>query len=235
MSEDQAKRAAATETTHDHIVSSFDDDIVEIKNQLSRMGSEVELQLMSCMEAIAEHRALPRETIKAREKDINALHDDVDQRALRLFARRQPMAKDLRANVGAMKMAAELERMGDLAKTIGYRSADLAEFPPLDITPRVKALADVVVAQVRSAMTAFDDGDVGLAVEAWKDDDKVDDLYTALVREVLLAMTESNESVDPGVHVLFVVKNLERIGDHVTNLAEIIHFTESGQQLETSI
>lgn len=231
---DPTSSAVSASPNHGHIVRSFDDELDALSSEIVRMGGYVEAQLKACMNAVVSQTPEDRKDIRAREREVNSLQEEVDQRALRLFALRQPMARDLRYTVGAMKMASELERIGDLAKVIGYRAEDLSEYARFDITPRLERLGQLVLSQVNEALDAFGSGDVDQARRVWDGDDAVDTLYNDLVREVLVAMAEETGVVDPGAHILFVLKNLERIGDHATNIAETIHFIELGRPLEVS-
>ena len=157
---------------------------------------------------------------------------DIDTAAIRLLALRQPMAADLRQVVGCLKIAADLERIGDYAANIAKRSISLSQTPvvrPVTAIPRMGRLVLEIVAEV---LNAFVHRDVTRALEAWSRDEEVDDLYTSLFRETLTYMMEDPRNITPCTHLLFIAKNLERIGDHATNIAEIIHFMEVGEAID---
>lgn len=218
-------------THSSHIVTAYGDELDQLADELARMGGLVETQLETAVGAVVRRDVGVVPQVRAREKQVNALRDEIEKRVLRLFALRQPMATDLRMTISALKVATDLERCGDLAKNIAYRAGDLVEFAPLSLLRQVEALGAIVTKQLREVLDALSSGDVEPAIRVWRADDEVDERYNALIRDMLMSMTEDSSLVEPGVHILFVAKNLERIGDHATNVAEAVHFMVTAEQL----
>ena len=217
-----------------HIVTAYGEELDQLADELARMGGLVETQLENAIAAIVRRDAGVVAGVREREKQVNAMQVDVEKRVLRLFALRQPLATDLRMTISALKIATDLERVGDLAKNIAYRAKDLSEYAPLAMTDQVDRLGGIVIKQLREVLDALSSSDVEPAIRVWRADDEVDERYNALVREMLVAMSQDPGLVEPGVHFLFVAKNLERIGDHATNIAEAVHFMVTAGPLEVS-
>ena len=222
------------QTQHSHIVSAYGAELEQLSDDLLRMGGLVETQLNESVMAFVRRDVNAIPAVREREAKVNRLHDDVEKRVIRLFALRQPMATDLRVTISAMKIASDLERMGDLAKTIAFRAEDMKDFPPMPVLGQLERLASLVGKQLHDVLESLARKDAATAIQVWRADDEVDEHHNAVTREVLLSMTQSPEFVEPGVPVLFVSKNLERLGDHATNIAEAVHFMTTGAQLEDS-
>lgn len=218
-----------------HIVSAYGAELDTLADELARLGGLVEIQLAEALSAFARRDASASAVVREREVKVNALTDAVEKRVIRLFALRQPMATDLRMTVSALKIAADLERVGDLAKNIAYRAQDMAEFAPMEEAGQVERLGAIVSKQLREVLDAMTSGQIETALRVWRADDEVDEHYDALTRDVLVSMTRNPDWVGPGAHILFVGKNLERVGDHATNIAEAVHFMVTGTHLETSM
>ena len=214
-----------------HIVTAYGEELDQLSDDLARMGGLVETQLEKSISAVVRRDASMKADIKAREAQVNALQVDIEKRVLRLFALRQPLATDLRMTISALKIATDLERIGDLAKNIAYRAGDLAGYAPMPLTQQVERLGAIVIKQLSEVLDALSSAEVEPAVRVWHSDDEVDERYNTLVREMLMSMTEDSGLVGPGVHILFVAKNLERIGDHATNIAEAVHFMVTASPL----
>lgn len=215
-----------------HIVTAYGDELDQLASELARMGGLVESQLADALMAFVRRDASPAAPIRERESQVNGMQSDIEKRVLRLFALRQPLATDLRMTISALKIAADLERIGDLAKSIGYRAADLSEYEHFDLLVRVEKLGTLALKQLREVLDALSSGEIEPAVRVWHSDDEVDEHYEALVREMLVSMSEDSDLIEPGAHVLFAVKNLERIGDHATNIAEAVYFMVTGDELD---
>lgn len=218
-----------------HIVTAYGEELDQLADDIARMGGLVETQLETAVNAVVRRDASIVADVKARERQVNALQVDVEKRVLRLFALRQPLATDLRMTISAIKIATDLERVGDLAKNIAYRAGDLAEFQPVELTQQIEKLGNVVTQQLRRVLDALSSADVDPAIRVWQSDDEVDERYNTLVREMLLSMTKDSSLVGPGVHILFVAKNLERIGDHATNIAEAVHFMVTAGPIKEAV
>lgn len=215
-----------------HIVTAYGEELDQLADELARMGGLVETQLETALAAIVRRDASLVSSVKAREKQVNAMQVDVEKRVLRLFALRQPLATDLRMTISALKIASDLERVGDLAKNIAYRGEDMAEFAPPPVLGQVERLGAIVTQQMQEVLDALGSFQIEPALRVWHSDDEVDEHYNSLIADVLTSMKVDSNFVGPGHHVLFVAKNLERIGDHATNIAEAVHFMVTGQHLE---
>ena len=176
---------------------------------------------------------LAGQVVQADER-LDQYERTIDTDAIRMLALRQPMATDLREVVGALKIAADLERIGDYAANVAKRAISLTQTPvvrPLVAVPRMGRLVQEILNDILDAYTTRN---VQQALEAWSRDEEVDDLYTSLFRETLTYMMEDPRNITPCTHLLFIAKNIERMGDHATNVAETIHFVEVGEPISTS-
>ena len=159
------------------------------------------------------------------------MEEEIDQFAIRLLATRQPMASDLRLIAMAMKISNDLERMGDYATNIAKRCERLAKEPPVKPLYTIPRMAQISQAMVKDVLDAYVERDTDKAIAVWRRDDEVDDLFTSLFRELLTYMMEDARNISPCIDLIFVAKNLERIGDHATNIAEKIHYIIHGQRI----
>ena len=216
----------------DHIVRSFDEELGQITAEVARMGGLTEAQIGEALDCVLRRDVKLAEAVAARDTQLDAMEAEIEKKAIRVIALRQPMANDLRHAVAAMKIASNLERCGDLAKNIAKRSLVLAGMDAATPLSRsIDRLGRLVAARLKDVLDAYTSGDVGRAVAVWKRDDEIDSHYDSLFRELLALMSNSPDSVAAGAHLLFVAKNLERIGDHATNIAEIIHYELTGETL----
>lgn len=219
---------------HTHIVTAYGEELDKLADELARMGGLVEMQLEAAVAAVVRRDASVIPEVRKREVQVNAMQVDIEKRVIRLFALRQPLATDLRMTISSLKIASDLERVGDLAKNIAYRSKKLVGFAPLDLMHSVERLGVIVGKQLHEVLDALSSFDIEPAVRVWRNDDEVDDHYNGLIREMLLAMSKDPSLVGPGAHILFVAKNLERVGDHATNIAEALHYIVTGEALEST-
>ena len=219
---------------HEHIVKSFDDALDNLRRSIVEMGGEAERQIDASIQCVMRRDAtLAGQVVKADER-LDQYERTIDTDAIRMLALRQPMATDLREVVGALKIAADLERIGDYAANVAKRAISLTQTPvvrPLVAVPRMGRLVQEILNDVLDAYTTRN---VQQALEAWSRDEEVDDLYTSLFRETLTYMMEDPRNITPCTHLLFIAKNIERMGDHATNVAETIHFVEVGEPISTS-
>lgn len=217
----------------DHTVRAFSQDLEQMTADLARMGGLAEDLLTDALRAIASQDATLADTVVARDVQIDDLQVEVEKKIHRLLALRQPLANDLRQTISALKIAAELERIGDLAKNIAKRTKllDSAQIPAA--LNGVSRMGRVVIAQLKRVLDAYAAMEHEAAVQVWERDEEVDEHYTSLFREVLTYMMEDPRTITGCTHLLFVAKNLERIGDHCTNIAEEIHFLVTGEPLTT--
>jgi phosphate transport system protein len=178
--------------------------------------------------------ALGRQVV-ALDVEIDKLQHQIEELAVTTIARRQPMAVDLREIVSSLRVATDLERIGDLAKNIGKRVGQLdGDFNPLKLIRGLQHMTTLVQSQVKSVLDAYAAHNLPAAMEVWKGDEEVDAICTSLFRELLTYMMEDPRNITGSTHLLFIAKNIERIGDHATNIAETIHFLVMGAQLRTA-
>jgi phosphate transport system protein len=214
-----------------HTVKSFDEDIAQLRAIITRMGGLCELQISAAVEALVSRNIEAALQVVADDKRIDALEAEAEALAVRIIALRAPLAGDLREIVAAMKIAGVLERMGDYAKNIAKRASALAQAPPIEPVVIVPEMARAVVAMIRDVLDAFVDRDITLARAVYERDQQVDDFYNSLFRSLLTFMMENPHYITPSTHLLFVAKNLERIGDHATSVGEMVYFAVTGEHL----
>ncbi len=215
----------------EHIVKSFDDELDELTAEVARMGGLAEKLLSDALDAVVSRDgALANEVIQ-RDKEIDALQLELERRVILLLALRQPMASDLRRTFSALKISGDLERIGDLAKNIAKRALILNEQRPMSLTRSVHRMGHVVSNMLKDVLDAYTTADVDLAIDVWRRDDEIDAHYNSLFRELLTYMMEDSKTITMCTHLLFMAKNLERIGDHGTNIAENVHYLVTGEEL----
>ncbi len=215
----------------EHTVRAFSQDLEEMTGDIARMGGLAEDLLTDALRAIEARDLTLADTVVGRDVHIDALQAEVEKKIFRLLALRQPMANDLRQTISALKMAAELERVGDLAKNVAKRTKLLDKAPPPGAMKGVARMGRVVISQLNRVLDAYAALDKDAAVAVWRRDEEVDEHYTSLFREVLTYMMEDPRTISGCAHLLFVAKNLERIGDHCTNIAEEVNFLVTGEAL----
>ncbi len=215
---------------HNHIVKSYDQEQAALLDELIRMGEMSVAQLEAALDVLERRDDRAAERVIANDDAIDALEHQVNQDVVRLI-RRGPMATDLRIILAALRVASDIERIGDLAANIAKRSMALNLAPPLPHTRGLDALGRLAARQVREVLDAYvrRDGEAALRVRAH--DAELDTLYTGLFRELLTYMMEDARAITPCTHLLFMAKNLERIGDHATNIAENVWFLVHGDDL----
>ena len=215
----------------EHTVKAFDEDITRLRGLIAEMGGLAEVSLAEAMEALVKGNSELAKGVVARDKRIDALEAEVDRLAIPVIALRAPMADDLREVIAALKIAGVVERIGDYAKNIA-KSTDKIEgrkkFEPLTLIP---AMAEVAGEMVHDVMTAFAARDAALAAEIVARDDKVDAFYNSIFRNLVSHMIENPSSISSAAELLFVARNIERIGDHATNVAEMVHYAATGAYL----
>jgi len=216
----------------EHTVKSYEDELNTLMAECARMGGQAEAQVADSLEAVVRRDQLLASTVVSRDEKLDALEAEIERKAIRLIALRQPLANDLRRTVGAMKIAHNLERIGDLAKNIAKRSLVLVEAEPMTpLTRSIERMGRLVVARLKSVLDAYTGSDVERAIAVWSRDDEVDEHYNSLFRELLTYMMADPRTITACAHLLFIAKNLERIGDHATNIAEIVHYEITGEDM----
>jgi phosphate transport system protein len=218
-------------TQHEHIVKSFDSELKRLYLEINGMGDLALQQLGHALDAVNQRSAALADQVIAADQKIDALEQEVGQDVLRLLALRQPMARDLREVYGALKVSADIERIGDYAKNIAKRSKVLSGSNLLPATGSLTPLITLAKALVADALQSYREHDQERALSVRERDVELDALYTRLFREVLTYMAEDPRQITPCTHLLFMAKNIERIGDHATNIAEVAYFVVTGNNL----
>lgn len=216
----------------EHTTRAFDDDLQELTRLVAEMGGLAERQIGESLDALIRRDTALGARVVAADAEIDRLQRMIEERAVLTIARRQPMAVDLRAIVGAMRVAADLERIGDLAKNMGKRVVALdSDFHPMKLIRGLEHMTDLVQSQVKSVLDAYAARDLPSAMAVWKGDEEVDAICTSLFRELLTYMMEDPRNIGFCIHLMFCAKNIERIGDHATNIAETVFYMIEGQQM----
>ena len=214
----------------EHIVKSYDDELKHLNTLISRMGGLVETQLDASIQAVLRRDPEGAEKVVKGDVQIDELETEVEALVVRLLALRQPMAVDLRYIVSALKIAADLERFGDHAKSIAKRAIAISQVPRIP-APGLDRMARMVQRMIKDVLDAYLDNDTDKAVKVWRSDAEVDELYNSLFRELLTYMMEDPRNITGCTHLLFIAKNVERMGDHATNIAETVHYQVKGIKL----
>jgi phosphate transport system protein len=213
-----------------HIVKTYGEELEQLSAEVVLMGGLAEAQVADAVEAVARRDVALAQSVVQRDHRLDDLEKDVEKKCIRLIALRQPMADDLRRTVAAMKIATSLERTGDLAKNIAKRAIVVAEAEPMSpITRSIERMGKLVSSRLRDVLDAYKGGKIDLAQSVWASDAEVDEHYNALFRELLTYMMGDPRMISACTHLLFMAKNLERIGDHATNIAEHIHYELTGE------
>ncbi len=216
----------------EHTVKAFDEELSRICAEVARMGGLAEAQIADAIETVVRRELPLADQVIARDRRLDEIDADIEAKGIRLIALRQPVAHDLRQVMAAMKISSELERVGDLSKNIAKRAVVLAESEPITpLTRSIERMGKLVASRLKEVLDAYSRRDVERAVSVWSRDDEVDQQYDSLFRELLTYMMGDPRTIQAGAHLLFVAKNLERIGDHATNIAELIHYELTGEQL----
>jgi phosphate transport system protein len=218
--------------TDHHIVTSYDIDLQSLRQSLLDMGKEAEEMMKDAVTSLAQGDIPLAESVVAADPQLDRLQRHLEERAVLLIARRQPMAIDLREIISTIRLAGDLERIGDLAKNNAKRVLAIrAPLPAGKVKNDIQRLSDLVLSQLRNALNAYARRDDVEALEIWRNDASIDELYTAIFREVLQSMIESHQEIASSTHLLFCAKNIERIGDHITSIAETVHYLLTGESL----
>jgi phosphate transport system protein len=212
----------------EHTVKAFDEDITKLRGLIAQMGGMAEVAVQNAMDALVTGDDALAEKIIADDQKLDALESEVDKLAVRIIALRAPMADDLREVIAALKIAGVVERIGDYSKAIAKAARqieDRKKFGPLTLVP---AMGEIAAEMVHDAMTAYAARDAVLAREVILTDEKVDNFYESIFRNLVSHMVENPSTISSAAQMLFVARNLERIGDHATNVAEMVHFAATG-------
>ena len=215
----------------EHIVRSFSQELTRLRNMLVEMGGLVEHQLALATAAVVDGDAEAATRAVSQDPAVDRLEREVENTAIRTLALRQPMGVDLRQVVAAMKVSSDLERIGDYAANVAKRSAVLSQFRVPYSLGGIAQMSRLVQENLKLVVDAVGENDAVKATQVWRSDQAVDDLYNVVFRELITYMMEDPRSITPCTHLLFIAKNLERIGDHATNVAELIHYAVTGESL----
>jgi len=216
----------------DHTIKAFDIDLQELARMVAEMGGMAERQIDEAVQSLARRDAKLAQRVVALDPAIDNLQRDIEERAILTIARRQPMAVDLREIVGALRVSNDLERIGDLAKNIAKRVIALgSEFHPHKVIRGVEHMADLVLGQLKDVLDAYARHDLNKAMAVWRGDEEIDAVNNSLFRELLTYMMEDPRNITFCTHLLFCAKNIERMGDHATNIAETVHYIVEGRAL----
>jgi len=219
-------------TTTEHTARAFDSDLQALTRSVAEMGGLVERQIADAVRALVERDTELAERAIAADPTIDALQREIEEKAILTLARRQPMAVDLRAIVAAMRVCNDLERIGDHAKHIGKRVVALdQDLYPQTLIRGVEHMATIVLAQLKQVLDAYASHDVPAALAVWKGDEEVDALCTSLFRELLTYMMEDPRNITFCMHLMFCAKDVERMGDHATNIAETVYYMIEGRPI----
>jgi phosphate transport system protein len=215
----------------DHIVRSYDEQLRRLRDMLARMGGLAERQVHDATQALVRRDAALAAEVVSRDAALDALEREIEAFCIRILATRQPMAADLRFIVAAMKVSHNLERIGDYARNGAKRSVVVAEQPHIGSLNGFQRMSQLVQENLKLAIDALVNDDADAAERVWGADEPVDDIYNGIFREMLTHMMEDPRNITAATHLLFIAKNLERIGDHATNIAETVHYAVRGDTL----
>ena len=218
----------------EHTVKAYDEELRRLEQEIATMGGLAEGQLQNAIQALVRRSAELAHEVIQEDARIDALEQQASALVVRLLALRQPMAGDLREIVAALKISSDLERIGDYAANIGKRVVALAQTPPFKLPsalPRMGWLAQQII---RDVLNAYVQHDAERALKAWHDDEELDETYSSLFRELLTHMMEDPRNITSCTHLLFIAKNIERIGDHATNIAETVYYMVVGETLSAT-
>jgi phosphate transport system protein len=219
-------------TMPEHTAKAFDSDLQELTRKVSEMGGLAEREIADSIQALTHRDVDLAKRVVATDPSIDILQQEIEEKAILTIARRQPMAVDLREIVAALRVANDLERIGDLAKNIGKRVSALdGDFNPNKLLRGVEHMASLVLAQLKQVLDAYASRDLDSALAVWKGDEQVDAMCTSLFRELLTYMMEDPRNITFCIHLMFCAKNIERMGDHATNIAETVHYMVEGKPI----
>jgi phosphate transport system protein len=217
----------------EHTAKAFDVDLQELTRKVAELGGLAEKQVADATEAIVERDIQRAERVVLGDATLDALQRDIEEKAILTIARRQPMAVDLREIVGALRVSNDLERIGDLAKNNSKRVLELTgDFHPQKLIRGVEHMTALALTSLKQVLDAYVGRDLAKAHQVWMGDQEIDALCVSVFRELLTYMMEDPRNIGFCIHLMFCAKNIERIGDHATNIAETVHYIIEGQPLK---
>ncbi len=215
----------------DHIVHAYDDDLAALKTMLAQMGGLVERQLDNAIDALSRRDTALADQVILDDEKVDALEHQIEEKAILTIAKRQPVARDLREIMVAIRVSSDLERIGDLAKNTAKRTHAMSESLPRKLMTGVTRMGRLAQQELKDILDAYGRTDAEKALDVWRSDEELDSLYNSIFRELLTYMMEDPRNISLCAHLLFGAKNMERIGDHATNIAENIHYLVHGKPL----
>ncbi|MDZ4843023.1 MAG: phosphate signaling complex protein PhoU [Hyphomicrobium aestuarii] len=216
----------------DHIVKSYEDELALLDKKIAHMGGLAEHNLGQSFDALQRRDPRLSEGVIRSDRTIDALQREIEELVVSIIARRQPMADDLRHVIAALRIAGDLERIGDLAKNIAKRALAVAhDAHPKPVITGFRHMVELALRQLKDVLDAYADRDPKRAAVVWNQDTEIDAMYNSLFRELLTYMMEDPRNIGPSTHLLFGAKNIERVGDHTTNIAENIHYMIEGTNM----
>jgi len=215
----------------EHIIKSYDEELDRLNKMIVEMGGLAESQLADAIEAVIKRDSELAARVIQDDDKVDQLERDLDNLAIRLLALRQPMARDLREIVAALKIAADIERICDYAANVAKRSIALAQSPPVQLVHALPRMAHLALLLVKDVIDAYVARDADKAIRVWNRDEELDAMYASVFREFLTYMMEDPRNIGACTHLLFMAKNIERIGDHATNIAENLYYLVHGTPL----
>ena len=219
---------------HEHIVRSYEEELAALNTKIAKMGGLAEQVVGQSIDALERRDPDLAEVTIKEDEVIDALEHEIEEQAIVMIARRQPMAYDLRQIMAALRISADLERIGDLGKNIGKRAlAVVGEQQPKKLMLGLKHMGELALEQLKEVLDAFIERDADRALKVWYKDEEIDAMYNSLFRELLTYMMEDPRNISFCIHLMFCAKNIERIGDHATNIAETVFYMIEGQQIQT--
>lgn len=217
---------------NDHTVKAYDDDLTILKTMLAQMGGLAEDQLAKALSALVKRDIRLADQVIQTDEKLDALEVAVEEKAILTIAKRQPVATDLREIMVALRVSSDLERIGDLAKNVAKRTHAIPDVLPRKLIAGLTRMGELSLSQLKTVLDAYSSRDAESAISVWQHDEDIDALYNSIFRELLTYMMEDPRMISVCTHLLFATKNIERIGDHATNVAENIYYLVSGKTLK---
>ncbi len=215
----------------DHTVKAYDEELGSLKKMVAHMGGLAEEQLANAIAAISRPDTRLADQVIAHDEKLDVMEQQIEEKAILTIAKRQPMAHDLRQIIVTIRIAADLERIGDLAKNTAKRTHAITEQMPRKLISGLARMGGLAQEQLKNILDAYAHSDASKAMEVWRSDEEIDALYNSIFRELLTYMMEDPRMIGPCTHLLFGTKNMERIGDHTTNIAENIYYLVHGRTI----
>src|SRR5581483_10301657 len=215
----------------EHIIKSYDEELSRLSKMIVEMGGLAESQLASALDAVSRRDSALAVQVIEGDAEVDGIERELDNLAIRLLALRQPMARDLREIFVALKIGSDLERICDYAANVAKRSIALSQTPPIQAIHALPRMAHLALRLIKDVIDAYVAHDADKALAVWRADEELDEMYASFFRELLTYMMEDPRNIGASTHLLFMAKNIERIGDHATNIAENLYYLVHGTAL----